>query len=147
MSLLLKYFSATSDQAAATTIDRGPQSDPTLHVVDGRGVEPTVQLGMFEELLTGKSFDEQLDDPQSRPIVSDRDGGELLVVRLDDNFVAQLAAATVEQLSRLVEPWSETEEFCGQASAEGLTELIVQLRGLAEHAVAAGEHVYCWMCF
>lgn len=155
MSLLLTYFPAASDELAAATIDwpGGPQAGPKKRAfrrqepgfpsVDGRGVEPVVDLGLFEGMLTGKSFDAQMADPHSRPIVADRDG--VLVIRIGDEFMGQLAAAEDQRLVELAVPWSQIEEFHGQASVPGLSDLLLRLKGLAKHTVETGEHAYCWL--
>ena len=106
MGVLFDYFVAENDEQAASVIDwpGGPakglpkrglfgKATPGFPVVDGKGIEPTVNLGMFEELLTGKTFGDQLQDPQSRPIVANRDGGERLVIRIGDALVTALAQA------------------------------------------------------
>jgi hypothetical protein len=158
VGVLRTYFLAASDELAAATVDwvGGPLAGPKKRAfrkqesgylgVDVGGVDPIVELGMLEELLTGKSFDAQLNDPLSRPVVAMRDNGERLVLRIDDRFVEKLAAADPGRLTGLVVPWSEIEEFSGQASVTGLTELLMRLRGLAHHAIDSGEHVYCWIC-
>lgn len=158
MGVLLTYFPAASDELAAATIDwvGGPQAgpkkrafrkqEPGLLGVDGRGVDPVVELGMFEELLTGNTFDAQLVDPLSRPVVAVRDNGERLVLRIDDRFIEKLASVDPARIQELVVPWSEIEEFSGQASVSGLTELLMRLRGLSQHVVDSGGHAYCWIC-
>ena len=98
MGVLLDYFAAPSDEAAASTIDRlgGPgsrevealpeapkrglfgrkrsaadpvvRSDESLEVYDTlsvKGIDPLVQLGTLEEVLTGRSYDEIVEDPRS----------------------------------------------------------------------------------
>ncbi|HEX7834263.1 MAG TPA: hypothetical protein VF479_02210 [Pseudolysinimonas sp.] len=157
MSLLLTYFPAATDELAAATIDwpSGPQGGPTKRPfrkqkpgflgLDGRGVEPVVQLGMLEALLTGKSFAKQLADPTSRPIIATRDGGERLVIRIGDEFIEALAKADPKRLAELATPWSEIEEFGGMASVPGLTEFLLRLRGLAQHTMESREHAYCWL--
>ena len=49
------YFSASSDEAAAATIEDGPEpaSAPGFDAVALGGIEPVVQMGALEGLLTG----------------------------------------------------------------------------------------------
>lgn len=159
MSTLFTYFSAGADDLAAATLDwpSGPQGGPPKRAfrkqesgfdsVDGRGVEPVVQLGMLEALLTGKTFEQQLADPLSRPIVAERAAGAsvLLVIRINDEFVSALASSEPKRLSDLASPWAQIEEFSGLASVDGLTELLLLLRDLANRSRDRGEHLYCWV--
>lgn len=61
MGLLCDYFLAGSDEAAAGTIGwiGGPGAasppDQAFEVVDGSGIEPVVQMGTLESILTGRS--------------------------------------------------------------------------------------------
>ncbi len=159
MGLLIDYFLANTDDEAAAVIDwpGGPAKGsskkglfgkalPGLPTVEGPGIEPVVNLGMFEELLTGKTFDEQLDDPQARPIVATRDGGERLVVRLGDDFASAIARSEPARLQELAVPWAQIEEFYGQADPTDLSHFLMQLRDLAAQATDSGQHVYCWVC-
>jgi hypothetical protein len=159
MGVLFDYFLADSDENAAAVIDwpGGPANGvpkrglfgkaiPGLPAVDGKGIEPTVNLGMLEELLTGKSFDEQLQDPQSRPIVADRDGGERLVIRIGEVFVSALAEASPARLEELSNPWSQIEEFYGQADPADLSTFLLRLRDLATQATNSQQQLYCWVC-
>jgi hypothetical protein len=157
MGLLITYFSAGSDEAAAATIDwpTGPEGGPVKRLlkrkepghlsIDGHGIEPVVQLGMFEQLLTGKSFDSQLDDPASRPMVAIRDGGERLVVRIGDDFVDALAAVDRDQLPALADKWAEIEEFHGMADPRALEDRAAALGDLARTSRRHGANVYCWV--
>ena len=68
--------------------------DPSLPIYETlsvRGIDPVVQLGTLEELLTGRSFEDILDDPSAEDIATD---GERLVLRLNDALPPALIAAT-----------------------------------------------------
>lgn len=161
MGLLCEYFEARSDAEAAATIDwvggpaqpeakrsllrRTKSSTPGFEVVDLGGVEPTVQMGTLEEILTGRSFEDILDDTDDA-IVADRDGGERLVVRLTPGLQVALATATDSRLREAAVPWSETEEFGGLGDPEDLAEGLTELAALARRASANGSRLYCWVC-
>jgi hypothetical protein len=119
---------------------------PGLPTVDGSGIEPVVSLGMLEELLTGKTFDQQLADSQSRAIVATRDGGECMVHRLGDDFASAIGRSAPARLRELAVPWSQIEEFYGQTDPTDLSQFLLQLRDLAAQATDTGRHVYCWVC-
>lgn len=82
MGLLIDYFLASADEQAAAVVDwpSGPAKGtpkkglvgkalPGLPTVQGPGIEPVVNLGMFEELHTGKAFGEQLKETEPRWVV------------------------------------------------------------------------------
>lgn len=170
MGVLFDYFAAPTPEAAAAAIDwvGGPSQPPAAskerrrlfgkranapgpteaspyRTVQDAGVDPVVQMGTLEEILTGRSFDEILDSHAPTP-VAERDGGQRLVSKVSDGLVDALATATPESLTEAARPWSQTEEFWGAGDAEVLAELLAELSDLALHARANGESVYCWSC-
>jgi hypothetical protein len=54
-------------------------------------------------------------------------------------------AASDEALRRVAEPWSQTEEFFGQAFAGELAEFLQELRDLTAEARRDDNAVYCWL--
>lgn len=159
MGVLFDYFAADSDAVASSTIDwpsgpsrgvpkKGPfgKAMPGLPTVDGKGIEPVVTLGMLEELLTGRTFDDQLADPEARPILADRDGGERLVIRIGDKLVEALGQAQPSDLDALAGPWSQIEEFYGSANPADLALFLRSLRDLAVSAKSGDQKLYCWVC-
>ena len=124
-------------------------SDPDLVVFDTvsvKGIDPVVQLGTLEELLTGRPYDEVVDDPRAGQTVESRDGGERLVCTLTDCLTRALARASDEELQRVAQPWAQTEEFWGDADPGDLAEFLGELSGLARRAQANGQRLYCWVC-
>ena len=173
MSALYDYFSAASDEAAAGVIDRAggpgepavapapvkrgwfgrtssppPLQDmrPAFDTVSAGGIDPVVMMGTLEELLTGRPYDEVINDPRSGHIVAIRDEGQLLVVALTDALSQALAAASPQRLADVAVPWAATEEFWGQADPHDLAMVLNELSGLAGRAQAKGERLYCWVC-
>jgi hypothetical protein len=161
VGVLCDYFTAPSDEAAAATIDwdggpsrpdvqkrgllrrgKGPQPLPT---VDFGGVEPTVQMGTLDEILTGTPFEEVLADTTTA-IIAERDGGERLVVRLSTRLQAALAATDAERLKDAAVPWAATDEFFGLGDPEELGDRLVELSALARTAERLGQRMYCWLC-
>jgi hypothetical protein len=161
VGVLCDYFTAPSDEAAAVTIDwdggpsrpdvakRGPlrrsKGPEPLPTVDLGGVEPTVQMGTLDEILTGTPFEEVLADATAA-IIAERDGGERLVVRLSTRLQTALAAADPDRLREAAVPWAATDEFFGQADPEELGERLVELSTLARVAESQGQRLYCWLC-
>ncbi|TCC26155.1 hypothetical protein [Kribbella sindirgiensis] len=121
---------------------------PDLVVYDTlsvKGIDPVVQLGTLEELLTGRPYDDVVDDPRSGHHLAMRDGGERLVFTLTDPLTAALAEASDETLERVAGPWSETEEFWNAADPSDLAEFLKELAGLAQRAQAGDQKLYCWV--
>lgn len=171
MGVLFDYFAAPTPDAAATTIDwmGGPSKPPAAdskarrslfgrransaepvapaayRTVQDAGVDPVVQAGTLEEILTGRPFEEILDSHEAASI-AERDGGQRLVSKVSDSLVDALAAATPESLAAAAEPWSQTEEFWGAGDPGALAELLIELANLARYARGQGDSVYCWTC-
>ena len=172
MGIFYDYFIAPGDTEAAAAIDRtgGPgqpaspinqkgrglfgrrQKDAasadqgfTYPTIEDTGIDPVVQGGTLEELLTGRAYEEIELDQRWGQSLAVRDGGERLVLTLTDGLIDALAQATPEQLASAAGPWSHTEEFWGTGDPEELTALLHDLSGLAREARTRGESVYCWV--
>lgn len=147
MGVLLSYFAAGSDQRAAGVIDlAGGPEGAGLPAVSGNGIDPVVQLGKLESLLTGTEYATVAVGPRSGHAVAIRDEGERLVLTVTDELRQALAAASTERLDEVAVPWSQTEEFGGMAEPEALAAFLRQLAGLASRAGQSGERLYCWVC-
>jgi len=140
MGILTDYFTAENDEAAAALIDTGFAGIDG--VVESSGIDPVVILGTLEELVNGRTFDEQLGDPNSRRLIAERDGGQRVIVRIADDFIAAAAALPSDRVEAIATQWSRAEEFYGDAPAEGLAQFITEFSALAQRSQGAG-HVYC----
>ena len=123
----------------------GPATDTghQFSTVFGDGIDPVVQMGTFEEFLTGRAYDDIAEEPQSGRTVAERDGGERLVLIMTDRLRDALASASPERLAELAVPWSQREEFWGQRDPEVLATIIHSLARLARQAVDKHERLYC----
>jgi hypothetical protein len=142
VAVIFDYFAAASDDAAADLVDTGP----ALGVVRDTGIDPLVQMGTLEELLTGRPYDDVLDDPRCADALVVRDRGHRVVVTVTDDLVQALARAEQETLDAVAMPWARTEEFRGRAHPEQLATLLSDLSALARLAAERGQRVYCWVC-
>ena len=157
MGALFDYFAASSDEQAATAIDRpagpempddrpgAPHPDP-FDTVSVKGIDPVVQLGTLESLLTGRDYDEVVADPRSGEALAVRDRGERVVVTLTDALRDALANAGREQLAAVAVAWSRTEEFWGMGEPDAVTDFLIALAALAHRARHADQRLYCWVC-
>jgi hypothetical protein len=155
MGVLFDYFAADSDEQAASAIDRlggpgaataPPAPAQTFDTVSVKGIDPAVQMGTLEELLTARPYDDIVEQPRSGHTLAIRDGGERLVLTLTDSLTSALAEASPERLAEVAVPWSRTEEFWGGADPDTLTEILRDLAGLARRAQAGSQRLYCWVC-
>lgn len=171
MGLLCDYFVAPSDDAAAATIDRAggpgrpappqpaprrglfrrqaepvsaPADQPIYATLNGGGIEPVVQLGKLEELLTGRTFLEVLETSRVNKPLAMRDGGEVQVFKLSGALTNALAGASADDLARVAEPWAQIEEFGGWADAAVLADFLGRLAELARQSREQREGLYCW---
>jgi hypothetical protein len=162
MGVLFDYFSAGSDKAAASTIDRlgGPGASPAgpsgaqagalegapFDTVPLKGIDPLVQLGTLEALLTGRDYELIVAGSRAGHPLAVRDGGACMVVTLTDELQAVLAESDHDQLAIAAEPWSRTEEFWGRGDPEVLADVLRELAELARRAHGRDERMYCWVC-
>lgn len=141
MSIFCDYFAAGSDEQAAAAIAGLDSAQDG--VVPAEGIDPMVQLGTLEELLTGRPYEDIWSGPRSGLLIADGGDGQRIVVAVTDELCAALADASDEQLAQVCVPWSQTEEFAGEADPEQLAEVLGSLAALAQRARAAEQRVFC----
>ncbi len=117
-----------------------------LDTVSVKGIDPLVQLGTLEALLTGRDYEQIVVGPRAGQMLATQDGGERLVVTLTDELQAALAGANDARLASAAVPWSQTEEFFGQGDPQILAGLLQELAELARRARNRDERMYCWVC-
>ena len=161
MGIRYDYFAASSDRQAARALAyaAGPSQPavapvrtgllrrplPVFETLRATGIDPIVQMGTLEELLTGRSFTEVLHDPRSGEVVADRDDSTVMVLTTTRALQRALAAADVDQLRAVSGPWAATEEFFGTATGEQVLPFLADLAALARSATARRERLYCWL--
>lgn len=146
MGVLFDYFAAPSDESAGGTIDlEGGPGQAGLAVLPTKGIDPVVQLGKLESLLTGTDYDTVVADRRSGHPVAIRDEGERLVLTITDELQDALADASPEQLDAVAVPWSQIEEFSGNGQPQELAHFLGELGRLSRDALANGDRLYCWV--
>jgi hypothetical protein len=147
VGILYDYFAAPSDERAAETIDIiGGPGKVGLPVLPTKGIDPVVQLGTLESLLTDVDYDTVTASPRSGHAVAIRDEGERLVLTITDELQRALASASPQQLDAVAVPWSQTEEFWGNVRPEALATFLYELAQLARGARDSSSRLYCWVC-
>jgi hypothetical protein len=134
------YFAAPSDEAAAAVIMDGPGRFP---VVETKWLDPAVVMGQLEELLTGRPYDEVIEDSRWAEDLAVAHGGELLVLTVTDGLRDGLASAG--ELAGVAADWARIEELRG-IDAGLLEDVLGRLKALAAAAVQNGERLYCRVC-
>jgi hypothetical protein len=152
MGVLTDYFSAPSDEAAASAIDRGPShpltdpsAEPPFETLQAKNLDPVIMLGTLEALLTGRDYDDIRKGPRQGHLLAGQDDYQLLVLTVTDEIQAALAAASNKQLAEVAVTWSQTEEI-GGADPKELAGVLEELAGLARRAADRNERLYCWVC-
>lgn len=113
--------------------------------VSTKGIDPVVQMGTLEELLTGRAYDDIAEDPRNGEVLATEDGGARSVVTITDTLAAALVTSTDARLAEVAVPWSQTEEFWGDADPDDLAQVLRDLAGLARRAETAGHRLCCWL--
>lgn len=142
MSALYDYFSAPDDHAALAAFDWRDLDERALTPVSVEGIDPYVELGKGQSLLTGMPYDDVVKLPRFVHPLSDPEG-EALLVTLTDELRDALATATPERFREIAEPWSRIEEFPPGVHPEDLVAFLTELAALAVPARAEGHHLYC----
>ncbi|OLF12218.1 hypothetical protein BLA60_09515 [Actinophytocola xinjiangensis] len=145
MGVLFDYFAAASDDLAATAIEAGPVAVP-LPALQAKGIDPIINVGTLESLLTGVDYDTVTTDPRWGKDLAMLDDGERLVISLTAGVQAALAGADEARLREVAGPWSHTEELEGWSDASDLAEVLLELATLAREATERGDQLYCWVC-
>jgi hypothetical protein len=154
MGVLTDYFSAPSDAAAASALDRvggpgqpaaGPSPLPPFDTFQSKGLDPYVIMGKLEEALTGQDYQVITAGPHYGRMVAKRGAHGPWVAKVNSPLQAALSLADSNKLARAAAQWSQVEEL-GGASPEELIWVLEGLSGLARRATARDEHLYCWTC-
>ncbi|WP_157984501.1 hypothetical protein [Lentzea terrae] len=142
MGVMYDYFAAPSDEVAASMVDGGPVA-AGHRAVETKWLDPAVVMGKLEELLTGRPYDEVIDDPRCAADLAVEGDGEVLVLTVTDGLRDGLAGAG--ELTEVAAAWAGIEELDRFDPAE-LAVVLRELKELAVDAVKAGERLYCWVC-
>lgn len=148
MSVIYDYFSAASDEEAVKVLDveAGPTAtDSGFDAGTLGGIDPVVQLGTLEALLTGAPYDDVTEDPRAGHNLAMSEDYDRIIITVTDALASALAAADDARLAEVAEPWSQTEELAGADPAQ-LAAFARDLAALARRAAASGHRVYCWTC-
>lgn len=125
---------------------RPPGGEAAVERVES-GVDPAVQLGTLEAILTGRAFEQVSSRPRHAARIAPDGGSDAgqWVVTVSDEFVELMAGASDDQFAAAAPLWAETEEFWGAADPMELERTMRLLRDIAQKAREQRGHLYCWM--
>jgi hypothetical protein len=112
MGVLYDYFAAPSDEAAATALNRAPwapsEDTPPLPPFDTvlSRIDPYVELGMLEALLTGRDYTDVIANPRHHKTVALNLECVRSVWTVPDELQAALAAADDSRLAAVTLLWT-----------------------------------------
>jgi hypothetical protein len=158
-----QYFAAASVKVASEVAHRenGPTSgaakrvgkrkvsqkdraaSPTFKVVDAPKIDPYVAAATLTTLLTGRKYDDIVDDLDWGDVVAEGPAGHL-VIATTDAFVTALATSDDATLTEVAEEWSNTDELSGVPAAD-LAAKLHELAALARATRADKGRLYCWV--
>ncbi len=156
VSAITDYFTAPSDEVAATALDGlldlAPDVDtgvPGLRiqaaasgtpVLEAKGIDPTVALGRLEAVLTGRTYDEIAAGPRRGSLVAAGEDGDILILTVADELRDALAGSDVAAVAAAARTWVFDE---ASEPSETSAPFLTALAELATGAVARGDRIYC----
>ncbi|GAA4574709.1 hypothetical protein [Planotetraspora kaengkrachanensis] len=116
----------------ALTVQTGGPGQAEFDVVFLKNIDPVVAMAQLEAIMTGCSYEEASQRPRSGELLSSPEDGPPFVVSLSDTLIDALGTATQDDLRRVAELWSMTEELQqSQVNAETAAGVLEALVGLA----------------
>ncbi|MFE7113586.1 hypothetical protein ACFU98_46400 [Streptomyces sp. NPDC057575] len=143
MSIIIKFFVAPNDEAAATVVERGPDGVFESLVFGNFDVEEA--LIEWESIFTGRRFEDLVAADEPRVVADPGDGEGPLVLVASAPLQDALSAAGQPRLAEVSELWVRERAADGETfDAELATELLGGLARLARTAGGRDAGLYCW---
>ena len=141
MSIIIKFFSAPDDAAAAAVVDLGP--DGVFESLYSGNFDAEEALIEWESILTDRDF-EELVAAEEPGVVADGEGPMVLVA--SRTLQNMLAAADPPRLAELSESWVRLRAADGEAFDEEMAAgLLDDLARLARSVDGREDRLYCWL--
>lgn len=148
MAIQIDYFTAASDELAASTAEyeagvRAESSD----VVTSQDVDPGLGLGYLNEILTGVAVGEFVGGDWPAFVAASSDE-QKFVLEVDPAFVTLMSTQS-GPFDDLAQQWAdvdsldEAEEW--NPRPRDLTDFLQEFVALCARANEAGQSVYCWL--
>ncbi|MFF2523118.1 hypothetical protein [Streptomyces liangshanensis] len=144
MSVIIKFFTATDDTSAASSLVGGPHRD--LAPVTCGNFDAMEAVVEWESLLTGRSFEALVASDEPRTVADPGDGGGPLLFAVSAALRGELAGASAARQAQIGALWVRERALEGDVFDPELVEdLLGELAALARAAGARGEGLYCWV--
>jgi hypothetical protein len=105
------YFSAPDDEAAVAAIETFGPDHAGFDVVFLKNIDPVVAIANLEAIMTGCGYEEARQRPRSGQLLSSPDYEGAFVLSVSDTLVEALVAATQNDIARVAQAWSATDEL------------------------------------
>lgn len=144
MSIIVEFFMAPDDTAAASVLLPGPRR--SFESRSFGNFDPEEAVAEWECLLSGGRYEDLVEAGEPR-LVAGQDGDGCVVLVLSPRLFAALAAAEPSELTDAAVSWTERRSADGEVIDTEIAEAILtDLAGLARGARRHGQGVYCWVC-
>ncbi|WP_189316594.1 hypothetical protein [Streptomyces brasiliensis] len=144
MSVIIKFFVAPEDEAAAAVVERGP--DGVFESLACGNFDIEEALIEWESIFTGRRFEvlAAADEPR---VVADPDEGEgPMVLAASAPLQDALTAADQPRLAEVSQLWVRERAAEDKTLDQELaTKLLENLAHLARTAGGRDARLYCWM--
>ncbi|MEW2484734.1 hypothetical protein [Streptomyces sp. NPDC048411] len=143
MSIIIKFFAAPDDEAAAAVVERGPDGVFESLVFGNFDIEEA--MIEWESPFTGRRFEDLVAADEPRVVADPRDGEGPLVLVASAPLQDALATADQPRLAEVSELWVRERAVEGETfDPELATELLDELANLARTAGGRDARLYCW---
>ncbi|OCC07929.1 hypothetical protein [Streptomyces sp. PTY087I2] len=143
MSIIVEFFVAPDDTAAALALRNGPGE--ACESLSLGNFDPVGAVVEWQSLLTDRSFEDLVDAGEPRVVVAQDDGGCFVFALSPDLFTA-LAQAEQPTLRDAAASWVQLRAEEGEIIDTDIAGAIVgDLAALAGSARRQGQGVYCWV--
>ncbi|WP_406205450.1 hypothetical protein OH807_30885 [Kitasatospora sp. NBC_01560] len=145
MSIIIKFFVAPDDEAAAAVVDHGPDEAFESLVFGNFDVEEAIIE--WESILTGRSFEELVDADEPAVVAGPGDGEGPMVLAASRVLQDALAAADAPRLVGVSELWVQERAAGGEVlDPEVATRILCDVAELARSiGMQDGGSLYCWV--
>jgi|EndMetStandDraft_8_1072994.scaffolds.fasta_scaffold174705_2 hypothetical protein len=144
MSIIIEFFTAPDDTAAAGIVDRGPTG--AFGSLSCGNFDATEAVIEWESIFTGQSFETLVSADEPRMVVDPDEGDGPLVFVASGALQGALADAAPARLAEVGELWIAERAEDGEVfDPEMVGELLGDLADLARTARERGHSLYCWM--
>ena len=141
MSIIIEFFTAPDDVAAASIVEGGPEG--IFETVQYGNFDAMTALAEWDSILTGRELDVLISADVPRVVVGD-DGPFIFAASAE--LQAALAEADPVTLPQVADRWIELQgEDAHRYDGELFGEMLQELASLARTA-GHGHGLYCWMC-